>query len=114
MYFFFVSANLMYWMDFGFPANVVLPILWVGSVAAEMFLQICFQEKKHKRRLLTYVALAMCVVCEMALWMIQSYTAMAFYVSYHIAVTVLCASLVGKLGYRVMEAVSERRSKKEN
>ena len=112
MFFLVVCSNLLYWYKMGFPAVVVLPLLWVGSIAVEMFLQI--SGKKHKRRMLTYVSLAMCVLCEILMWLLQvSYVAYAFYLIYHIAAVVFLGSLFGKLGYAVMERVQTRKRNKE-
>ena len=72
MFFLVVCSNLMYWYTLGFPAVLLLPALWVGSIAAEMFLQICFPGRKHKRRLLTYLSLAMCLLCEVLIWVLQA------------------------------------------
>lgn len=115
MFFLVVCSNLMYWYTLGFPAVVLLPALWAGSIAAEMFLQVCFPEKKHKRRLLTYLSLAMCLLCEVLIWALQANMlalAEAFFLSYHMAATVLLGSLIGKVGYFVMEKVQERRRRK--
>lgn len=112
MFFLVVCSNLLYWYKMGFPAVVVLPLLWVGSIAVEMFLQI--SGKKHKRRMLTYVSLAMCVLGEILMWVLQgSYVAYAFYLSYHIAAAVFLGSLLGKVGYAVMERVQTRKRNKE-
>ena len=112
MFFLVVCSNLLYWYKMGFPAVVVLPLLWVGSIAVEMFLQI--SGKKHKRRMLTYVSLATCVLCEILMWVLQgSYVAYAFYLSYHIAAAVFLGSLLGKVGYAVMERVQTRKRNKE-
>ena len=113
MFFLVVCSNLLYWYTFGFPAVVVLPLLWVGSIAAEMFLQICFPEKKHKRRMLTYTALVMCLICEAVLWIVQSEAAVGFYISDHLSAVVLLGSVIGKIGYAVMERVQERKRAKE-
>ena len=112
MFYLVVCSNLLYWYKMGFHAVVVLPLLWVGSIAVEMFLQI--SGKKHKRRMLTYVSLAMCVLCEILMWVLQgSYVAYAFYLSYHIAAAVFLGSLLGKVGYAVMERVQTRKRNKE-
>lgn len=115
MFFMVVCSNLLYWYTLGFPAVVLLPVLWVGSIAAEIFLQICFQEKKHKRRILTYMSLAMCLLCEVLIWALQVNMlalAEAFFISYHMAATVLLGCIVGKLGYAVMERLRMRRQSK--
>ena len=117
MFFLVVSSNLLYWYTLGFPAVVIIPLLWVGSIAAEMFLQICFPNHKHKRRMLTYLALAMCVLCEVLIWTLQATMvalAEAFFLSYHMTATVLIGCLVGKIGYAVIERFrANRRSKRE-
>ena len=69
--------------------------------------------RKHRRRALTYLSLGMCAVCETALWLMHNALAMAIYVSYHMAAAVLVASVVGKLGYAVMEHLRLRREKRE-
>ena len=115
MFFLVVCSNLMYWYTLGLPAVALLPALWVGSVAAEMFLQVCFPDRKRKRRLLTYLSLAMCLLCEVLIWVLQVpmlALAEAFFLSYHMAATVLLGSLIGKVGYFVMEKVQERRRRK--
>ena len=115
MFFMVVCSNLLYWYKLSFPAVVILPLLWVGSIAAEMFLQICFPGHKHKRRLLTYMSLVMCVLCEALIWALQAHDiAMAFYISYHMAATVLIGCLVGKAGYAVMERVQARKRDRED
>lgn len=114
MFFLVVCSNILYWYKMGFPAVVVLPVLWVGSIAAEMFLQIAFQGKKHKRRLLTYMGLAMCILCEALIWLLQaSDLSYAFYLSYHMAAVVLLGSVIGKIGYAIMERVQMRKRNKE-
>lgn len=113
MYLFFVLTNLLYWWEFGYPAKVVIPVIWVAAIAAEMFLQIKYTSSKHRRRALTYLSLGMCAVCEIALWLMQNELAMAIYVSYHMAAAVLVASVVGKIGYAVMEHLRLRREKTE-
>ena len=116
MFFLVVCSNLLYWYTLSFPAVVLLPVLWVGSIAAEMFLQVCFFEKKHKRRLLTYMSLAMCLLCEVLIWVFQANMialAEAFFMSYHMAATVLLGSVAGKVGYVIMERVQERRARKK-
>ena len=112
MFFLVVCSNLLYWYKMGFPAVVVLPLLWVGSIAVEIFLQT--SGKKHRRRMLTYVSFPMCVFCEAAMWALQgSYMAYAFYLSYHIAAVVFLGSLLGKVGYAVMERVQARKKNLE-
>ena len=111
MYFLIVATNLLFWWDFGFPANVIIPLLWVGSIAMEMYLQFSFAGEKHKRRMLWYMSLAMCVMCEVCLWLISSPIATAFYISYHMAVAVFLASGVGKLGFLLMERAQNRKNK---
>ena len=112
MFFLVVCSNLLYWYKMGFPAVVVLPLLWAGSIAVEMFLQM--SGKKHKRRILTYVSLAMCILCEILMWVLQgSYLAYAFYLSCHIAAVVFLGSVLGKVGYAVMERVQTRKRNKE-
>ena len=116
MFFLVVCSNLMYWYTLGFPAVALLPVLWVGSIAAEMFLQVSFPDKKHKRRLLTALSLVMCLLCEVLIWVLQANMlalAEAFFLSYHMAATVLLGSIVGKIGFFVMEKIRERRRKKE-
>ena len=112
MFFLVVCSNLLYWYKMGFPAVVVLPLLWAGSIAVEMFLQM--SGKKHKRRILTYVSLAMCILCEILMWVLQgSYLAYAFYLSCRIAAVVFLGSVLGKVGYAVMERVQTRKRNKE-
>lgn len=115
MFFLVVSSNLLYWYKMGFPAVIVLPLLWVGSIAAEMFLQISFPGKKYKRRLLTYMGLVMCLLCEVLIWVLQGADlAYAFYLSYHMAAVVLLGSVIGKIGYAIMERVQARKKDKED
>jgi len=113
MFFLVVSSNLLYWYTLGMPAVIILPLLWIGSIAAEMFLQICFVDKKHKRRLLTYMGLVMCLMCEAMIWILQSDMAMGFYISYHMAAVVLLGSVIGKIGYAIMERVQMRKRDKD-
>ena len=113
MFFLVVCSNLLYWYTLGVPAVIVLPLLWIGSIAAEMFLQICFPDKKHKRRLMTYMAVVMCLMCEAMMWILQSEMAVGFYISYHLSAVVLLGSMVGKLGYVIMERVQMRKRDKE-
>ena len=110
MYLFFVLTNLLYWWEFGYPAKVVIPVIWVAAIAAEMFLQISFQERTHKRRLLTYIGLLMCLMCEVMLWVMKD-AAYPFYITYHMAAAVLLGSVVGKVGYMILEMVRERKKK---
>ena len=113
MFFLVVCSNLLYWYTLGIPAVILLPLLWIGSIAAEMFLQICFPDKKHKRRLLTYLSIVMCLLCEAMIWALQSEMAMGFYISYHMAAVVLLGSVIGKVGYSVMEWVQMRKRDKD-
>ena len=113
MFFLVVSSNLLYWYTLGMPAVILLPLLWIGSIAAEMFLQICFPNNKHKRRLLTYMGIVMCLICEGMMWVLQSDMALGFYISYHMAAVVLLGSVVGKLGYVILEWVQTRKRDKE-
>ena len=113
MFFLVVCSNLLYWYELGMPAVILLPLLWIGSIAAEMFLQISFSEKKHKRRLLTYMGLVMCLTCEGMIWLLQSDAAYGFYISYHMAAVVLLGSLIGKLGFVIMERAQMRKRDKE-
>ena len=110
MFFTIVCTNLLYWYQMGFPFAIIVPLLWVGSIAAEMFLQISFQERTHKRRLLTYVGLLMCLMCEVMLWVLKD-AAYPFYITYHMAAAVLLGSVVGKVGYMILEMVRERKKK---
>ena len=114
MFFLIVCSNLLYWYTLGMPAVIVLPLLWIGSIAAEMYLQISFVDKKHKRRLMTYMGLAMCLMCEAMMWILQSDMAIGFYISYHLAAVILLGSLVGKLGYALMERVQMRKRDKKD
>ena len=114
MFFLIVSSNLLYWYTLGMPAVIVLPLLWIGSIAAEMYLQITFAHKKHKRRLMTYMGLVMCLMCEVMMWILQSDLAIGFYISYHLAAVILLGSLVGKLGYALMERVQMRKRDKKD
>ena len=109
LYLFYVLTNLLYWWTFGFPSNVLVVLIWVGSIAAEVFLQSRCRESKHKRRGLTYVSAAMCAACEFSLWFIDGGLAQAIYVSYHFAAAALLASIVGKVGYAVMERIGAKR-----
>ena len=109
MYFLIVATNLLFWWDFGFPANIIIPALWVGSIAMEMYLQFTFAGEKHKRRILFYMAFVMCLICEACLWLISSSIATAFYISYHMAAAVFVASLIGKLGFMLMERAQKNR-----
>lgn len=108
-YFFYVLTNLLYWWTFGFPSNVLVVSVWVGSIVAEVFLQSRCAGEKHKRRLLTYVSAGMCLACEIALWFIAGGLAQAIYVSYHFAAAALAASIVGKIGYAIMEWRSRKK-----
>lgn len=112
MYLFYVLVNLVYWWNLPFPTNVTVAAVWVCCVGVEVYLQSRYAEKKHRRRLLTYVAFAMCAVCEVALWYIGQGLGTAIYISYHVAAAAMIASVVGKLGYAVMERLSLRREKK--
>ena len=114
MFFLIVCSNLLYWYTLGMPAVIVLPLLWIGSIAAEMYLQISFAHKKHKRRLMMYMGLVMCLICEVMMWILQSDMAIGFYISYHLAAVILLGSLVGKLGYALMERVQMRKRDKKD
>ena len=59
--------------------------------------------------MLTYVSFPMCILCEVAMWVLQgSYMAYAFYLSYHIAAVVFLGSILGKMGYAVMERTRKK------
>lgn len=113
LYLFYVLTNLLYWWTFGFPSNVLVVLIWVGSIVAEVFLQSRCQESKHRLRhrlrVLTYASAAMCAACELSLWFIDGGLAQAIYVSYHFAAAALLASIVGKVGYAVMERIGAKR-----
>ena len=59
MYLFFVLTNLLYWWEFGYPAKVVIPVIWVTAIAAEMFLQIKYASSGRRRRVLAPLSLGM-------------------------------------------------------
>lgn len=112
MYLFYVLVNLLYWWALPSPTNLTVAAVWVGCVAAEVYLQSRYEGQKHKRRRLTYVAVCMCAACEVALWYIGQGLGTAIYISYHIAAAAMIASIVGKVGYAVMERLRVRREKK--
>ena len=47
------------------------------------------------------------------MWVLQSEMAVGFYISYHLSAVVLLGSMVGKLGYVIMERVQMRKRDKE-
>ena len=45
LYLFYVLTNLLYWWTFGFPSNVLVVSVWVGSIVAEVFLTCCEDDR---------------------------------------------------------------------